>query len=148
MSDLRTFHNGTQTVALTKIKAITSYESWRQNLIYVLSLNKDLFPSLMQQKRTAANTRRGITNDGTTVAEAQRLTATQKNAHLDLLLSQIANFYPVISRNSVVKHTQLLWTTYGRKSVNIIVAMTEKRFDDWQETFEILTLITQGLVLN
>ena len=34
------------------------------------------------------------------------------------------------------------------KTQKISVAMTEKRFNDWQETFEILTLITQDLVLN
>lgn len=80
VSDLRSFHSGrlassTQTVALTKIETITLYESWRQNLIYVLSLDKN-----------AANPRRGLTNDGTTVSEVQRLMAVQKNAHLDLLL--------------------------------------------------------------
>ena len=84
---------------LTKIETITSYESWRQNLIYVLSLNK---------KQTAANPCRGLTNDGTTVPEAKRFTAAQKNAHLDLLLGQIANFCPVTSRNSIVKHSTSL----------------------------------------
>ena len=42
------------------------------------------------------------------VPEAQQLTAAQKNAHLDLLLGQIANFCPVISRNSIVKHSTSL----------------------------------------
>ena len=92
---------------LTKIETITSYESWRQNLIYVLSLDKNFVPFLEAtwQKQTASNPRRGLTDDGSAVPEAQRLTATQKNAHLDLLLGQIANFCPVISRNSIVKHS-------------------------------------------
>ena len=92
---------------LTKIETITSYESWRQNLIYVLSLDKNFVPFLdaTWRKQTAA---RGLTNDGTTVPEAQRLTAAQKNAHLDLLLGQMANFCPVISRNSIVKHSTSL----------------------------------------
>ena len=95
---------------LTKIETITSYESWRQNLIYVLSLDKNFVPFLdaTWQKQTAANPRKGLTNDGTGVPEAQRLTATQKNTHLDLLLGQIANFCPVISRNSIVKHSTSL----------------------------------------
>ena len=95
---------------LTKIETITSYESWRQNLIYILSLDKNFVPFLdaTWQKQTAANPRRGLTNDGTAVPEAQRLTAVQKNAHLDLLLGQIANFCPVISRNSIVKHSTSL----------------------------------------
>ena len=95
---------------LTKIETITSYESWRQNLIYVLSLDKNFVPSLdaTWQKQTAAKPRRGLTNDGTAVPEAQRLTAAQKNAHLNLLLGQIANFCPVISRNSIVKNSTSL----------------------------------------
>ena len=95
---------------LTKIETITSYESWRQNLIYLLSLDKNFVPFLdaSWQKQTATNPRRGLSNDGTTVPEAQRLTAVQKNAHLDLLLGQIANFCPVISRNSIVKHSTSL----------------------------------------
>ena len=95
---------------LTKIETITSYESWRQNLIYLLSLDKNFVPFLDAnwQKQTATNPRRGLTNGGTTVPEAQRLTAVQKNAHLNLLLGQIANFCPVISRNSIVKHSTSL----------------------------------------
>ena len=95
---------------LTKIETITLYESWRQNLIYVLSFEENFVPFLdaTWQKQTAANPRRGLTNDGTSVPEAQRLTPTQKNAHLDLLLGQIANFCPVISRNSIVKHSTSL----------------------------------------
>ena len=49
-----------------------------------------------------------LTNDGTTVPEAERLTAALKNVHLDLLLGQIANFCLVISRNSIVKHSTSL----------------------------------------
>ena len=95
---------------LTKVETITSYESWRQNLIYLLSLDKNFVPFLdtTWQKQTATNPRRGLTNDGSAVPEAQRLTAVQKNAHLDLLLGQIANFCPVISRNSIVKHSTSL----------------------------------------
>lgn len=106
---------------LTKIGTITSYESWRQSLLYVLSLNKNFVPFLdvTWQKQTAANPRRGLTNDGTAVPEAQRLTAAQKNGHLDLLIGQIANFCPVISRNSIVKHSTSL-NNMAENFVNII----------------------------
>ena len=95
---------------LTKIETITSCESWRQNLIYVLSLDKNFvrFLDATWQKQTAANPRRDLTDDGTAIPEAQRLTAAEKNTHLDLLLGQIANFCPVISRNSIVKHSTSL----------------------------------------
>ena len=95
---------------LTKNETITSYESWRQNLRYILSLDNNFVPFLdaTWQKQTAANPRRGLTDDGSSVPESKRLTAAQKNAHLDLMLGQIANFCPVISRNSIVKHSTSL----------------------------------------
>jgi len=95
---------------LTKNETITSYESWRQNLMYILSLDNNFVPFLdaTWQKQTAAHPRRGLTDDGSSVPESKRLTATQKNAHLDLMLGQIANFCPVIFRNSIVKHSTSL----------------------------------------
>ena len=95
---------------LTKNETITSYESWRQNLMYILSLDNNFVPFLdaTWQKQTAANPRRGLTDDGSSVPESKRLTAAQNNAHLDLMLGQIANFCPVISRNSIVKHSTSL----------------------------------------
>ncbi len=70
---------------LTKVETITSFESWRQSLLYLLSLDKNFVPFLdaTWRKQTAANPRRGLTNNGTAVPEAERLTAVQKNAHLD-----------------------------------------------------------------
>lgn len=95
---------------LTKNETISSYESWRQNLIIILSLDNNFVPFLEAtwQKQTAANPRRGLTDNGSSVPEAKRPTAFQKIAHLDLLLGQIANFCPVISRNSIVKHSTSL----------------------------------------
>ena len=92
---------------LTKNESITSYESWRQNLMYILSLDNNFAPFLEAtwQKKTATNPHRGLTDDGEDVPEARWLTAVQKNAHLDLLLGQIANFCPVVSRSSIVKNS-------------------------------------------
>ena len=83
---------------LTKIERITSYERWRQNLTYILDKNFVPFLHATWQKQSV----------GVAAPEAQRLTAAQKNAHLDLLLRQIGNFCPVISRNSIVKHSTSL----------------------------------------
>ena len=44
-------------------------------------------------------------NDGNDVVEAQRRTAAQKVTQLELTLGQIANFCPVISRNTIVKNS-------------------------------------------
>ena len=55
------------------------------------------------RKKNCTNPLCGFTADGDTVSEAQRKTAQQKVALLDLMLGQIANFCPVISRNFIIK---------------------------------------------
>ena len=47
-------------------------------------------------------------NDVNDVPAAARRTAVQKCVQLDLMLGQLTNFCPVISRNSIVKHSTSL----------------------------------------
>ena len=47
---------------------------------------------------------RGLTDDGENISTIRRRTAEQKCAHLNLLLYQIANFCPAISRKTIVKN--------------------------------------------
>ncbi len=93
--------------ALTRNETITSFENWRQNLSYILSLDNGFQPFLADdatwQKKSAAHPNRGFVDDGDAVAEPQRRTAVQKSATLKLMLGQIANYCPVISRNSIIK---------------------------------------------
>ena len=94
---------------LTKSETITSFESWKQNMIYTLSLDNNFANFLLDGstwlKQTNANPLRGLTDDPNTVDAAIRRTAVQKAAHLNLMLGQIANFCPIISRNSITKNT-------------------------------------------
>ena len=95
--------------SLTKQETITSFEAWRQNLQYTLSLDQNFAGFLVDDvtwlKKTNAQPLRGFQNDGEDVAEANRRTAAQKCTHLELMLSQIANYCPVISRNTIVKNS-------------------------------------------
>ena len=59
--------------------------------------------SPLRGKKTSTNLLRGLADDDDEVPEARRQTAVQKNAQLDLMLGQIADFCPVVSRNSIVK---------------------------------------------
>ena len=97
---------------LTKTENITSFESWRQNLVYTLSLDKNFAPFLVAgvqwRKRTRDNPHRGFVNDPQTVPEESRRTREQKVTILELLLGQIANFCPVVSRNTIVKNSTSL----------------------------------------
>ena len=94
--------------SLTKNESITTFEAWRQNLQYSLSLDANFAPFLVAdftwQKKSSTAPQRGLTDDGEGVPAAPRRTALQKNVHLELMLGQIANFCPVISRNTIVKN--------------------------------------------
>ena len=91
---------------MTKTETITSFES--KYTLYLSTGPKfanflvDWFTWL---KKTPTTPLRGLTDDGETVPEDKRHTAAQKVTQLVLMLGQIANFCPVISRNSIVKNS-------------------------------------------
>ena len=95
--------------SLTKRETINSFENWRQNITYVLSLDPNFADFLLDgvtwEKKTSNNPRRGLVDDGEDIAAARRKTAGQKVSQLELMLGQIANFCPVISRNTIIKQT-------------------------------------------
>jgi hypothetical protein len=103
---------------LTKHESINTYESWKQNLIYVLSLDKHFSPYLepnkVWKKKSKAAPLRGFVDDGTAVAEADCRTAIQKVATLELLLGQVANYCPIISHIALVRNSTCMgdiWQT-------------------------------------
>ena len=83
-------------------RTITSYECWRQNLQYTLSLDANFAPFLVDQA-TNASPLRDLRDDGDDTPGLIKRTAQQKVAHIELMLGQIANFCPIISRNTIVK---------------------------------------------
>ena len=56
-------------------------------------------------KTTSTTPLRGFTDDTEPIPEASRCTAAQKLTHLELMLGQIANYCPIISRNTIVKNS-------------------------------------------
>ena len=92
--------------ALTKVETINTFENWRQNILYTLSLDANFAPYLIDgvqwAKRTPAAPLRGFINDDEEIAENRRRTAAQKVNLLELLLGQIANYAPIVSRNTIV----------------------------------------------
>ena len=89
---------------LTKTETVTSFEIWRQNLVYTLPLDAQFAPFLLDGptwlKKTKNSPLRGFTDGSSSVPEASRRTAQQKVRMLELMLDQIANYCPVISRNT------------------------------------------------
>ena len=123
MSNLR----APQQWSLTKRETITSFEAWRQNLHYTLSLDPNFAGFLADDftwpKKSTAAPLRDFEDDNERVPERIRRTAQQKCTHLELMLGQIANYCPVISRNSIVKNStsvKAIWQTirlhYGFQS--------------------------------
>ena len=102
--------------SLTKHESITSFEAWRHNLQYSLSLDPNFASFLADntswQKKSPTHPLRGLTDDDEEVPASRRRTAQQKCTHLELMLGQIANFCPIISRNTIVKSStsmQSIW---------------------------------------
>jgi hypothetical protein len=95
--------------SLTKQETIASFEAWRQHLQYTLSLDPNfagfLIDGFTWQKKTNAQPLRGCVDDREDVAEANRGTDAQTCTHLELMLGQIVNYCPIISRNTFVKNS-------------------------------------------
>ena len=94
---------------LGKNETINSFENWKQNILYTLSLDQNFAPFLVGnvqwQKKSKASPSRDFTNDGEDIPERIRKTKEQKSNLLDLLLGQIANYCPLISRNTIVRNS-------------------------------------------
>ena len=99
---------------LTKIETVNSFENWRQNLIYTLSLDTNFTQFITTDakwgKKCASQPNRGFTDDDV-IASGGR-TALQQVYMLELMLGQIANYCPVISRNTIYSST-LRISVYG-----------------------------------
>ena len=120
-------HRAPKQWCLSKAETVNTFESWRQNLIYTLALDENFAPLLVDgvtwQKKTRTAPLRGFTDDGVDIPAARRKTAQQKVNILDLMLGQIANYCPIISRNTIVRNStsvSQLWQTirlhYGFES--------------------------------
>ena len=114
---------------------LNSFENWKHNLIYTLSLDPNFAPFLVEgvkwEKKTKANPLRGFGNDGEPIPEAQRLAAQQKVSYLELLLGQIANFCPIISRNTIVKNSTSLESIWQSTRLHFGFQTTGAHFIDF-----------------
>ena len=111
-------------------------------------------------KKTRAAPFRGFQGDGEPIPAAQWRTAQQKVTQLELMLGQIANYCPVISRSSFVKNStsidsiwQPIITHYGFQStgthfidfIDIKLQPDERRKDLYQR---LMAFIEGNLLLR
>ena len=104
---------------LTKEENLNSFNAWKENLIYVLSLDSNFTPYLKAgvtwEKQTPTDEYRGFIDDGEEVTDAAaRKTKETKVTHLNMLLGQIANFASIISRNQLIKNSTSLNDVWGK----------------------------------
>ncbi len=72
-----------------KNETITFYKSWTQNVVYILSLDKNFLSHFW---RPQGKNKLPPTLEDEKIPEKWCHTATQKSVHLDLILRQIPNF--------------------------------------------------------
>ena len=113
---------------LTKTETITSFNSWKDNLIYTLYLNDEFKPffaaGVTWAKKTSTNPTRDFTDDTTENGRTKE----EKCAVLDLLLGQIANFATVISRNQITKNSTSLGDIWNKIREHYGFHITGSRF--------------------
>lgn len=84
--------------------------------------------------KTNATPLRGFSNDPESVP-ARRRTAAQKVTHLEMMLCQIANYAPIISRNSIVKNSTPISGVWQTIRQHYGLQLTGSRFLDLANIF-------------
>lgn len=101
---------------LTKTETLTSFESWKSNLLYVLSLDHNfsefLTPNFTWQKKNPTDPFRGLSDEATSEEKKVGKTKAQKLVHLELFLGHIANYCPIIARNTIINKSTSLNTIW------------------------------------
>ncbi|XP_068706826.1 uncharacterized protein [Montipora foliosa] len=129
-----TSHRAPKQWSLSSNETITSIKAWENNLKYILSLDPNFADFLTDGsswgKKTNATPLRGFSNDPESVPTARRRTAAQKVTHLEMMLGQIANYAPIISRNSIVKNSTSISGVWQSIRQHYGLQLTGSRFLD------------------
>ena len=108
-----------------------------RNLIFILSEDirfaNFLQPYIKLTKKSKAKPKRGLTDDDESVPEDSRLTAAQKVVILEHMLGQIANYCPIISRNTIVKNSTSLEDIWQAIRLHFGLQHTSAQFLDFAE---------------
>ena len=122
---------------LTKHETVNSFENWRQNLVYTLTLDSNFAPFLGDDcswaKKSKSDPLRGFSDDPQSIPVESRKSAHQKASMLELMLGQIANFCPVISRSSIVKNSTSLNDIWGKIRLHYGFQSTGAHFLDFSD---------------
>ena len=92
-------------------ETITSFASWKSNILYHLSLNNDFAPFLESEWQKESVPNHGLVADGEEVNDVRnRKSAVQKSILLKHMLGMIASYAPSLLRNDIIQRsTSLSW---------------------------------------
>ena len=111
--------------ALMKHETATSFHYWCQNFQYTLTTDDRFTQFLVAdhswRRRSAADPNCGYANI------ENGLTGVEQAINLDLMLGQIANFCPVISRNTIVKNCKTLNKIWDKIRLNSLWIQSHRR---------------------
>ena len=127
---------------LSESETLTSFESWRSNLLYRLNLEARFAIFLLngvewtKKSRNPADTR-GLLPDtvpdeyGHPVIDPDGFTAAQKVQNLELMLQQVANFCPIISRRTIIHESTSIVSVWQAIKLHFGFQTTGANFIDF-----------------
>ena len=106
---------------LTKTETINSFENWRQNLVYIPSLDNNFAAFINHIIVSGGKSQLQIPLEVLLMIlrRGKQTYCCTKNAHLDLMLWQVTHFCPVIPGNSIIKQSTSLKDIFLKKYSNI-----------------------------
>ena len=118
----------------TEKVTITRFEAWKNNMIYVLSMDSNFSPFLLDaatwERAGPNNPTRGLEDDVEPIPEARRKTAATKVLQLNLMLGQIANYATKITRGSITTNTTSVSDVWQKLRAHYGFQLTGARFLD------------------
>ena len=125
---------------LTESETLTSFEAWKSNFVYRLNSEARFSPFLLDgvvwlKKSRVPDHVRGLLPDLLLdgAADPNGFTAAQKLLNLELMLDQIANFCPVISRRTIVNESTSLTSVWQAVRLHYGFQTTGGNFIDFVE---------------
>ena len=146
-------------------ETLSSFENWRGNLIYNLTLNPNFAEFLDEDctwKKKSEHRYRGFSDITETDNEGKISsvkTAAQRASFLDLCLGMIAGYAPVISRNTITKECcsmkeifQKLRSHYGfaitGSSIIDVVSVTQKNDESPEDVYQRIKSLIESCLLS
>ena len=122
---------------LTDTESQTSFESWRESMIFHISLDNKSARFLSDLKTWTTANDRGFTDDPAGFDEGTTMNGAAKAALLNIILGSVATYAPVISHRFIKQQStslESIWTRlrshYGmRKTGARVLELTEFRLE-------------------